>query len=93
MVVEEVNGIEFEKLDELIYTISPTYIAVFQPCSKSTLNKIKKYYAQELEQLSGLKIIHAHYIYIEDLYMGGVKRLLARYYLIKEKTNETSNKD
>ena len=43
MIVEEVNGIEFEKLDEFIYTICPSYIAVFQPCSKSTLNKIKKY--------------------------------------------------
>lgn len=88
MVVEEVNGIEFEKLDELIYAISPTYIAVFQPCSKSTLNKIKKHYAQELEKLSGLKIIHAHYVYIEDLYLKGVKRLLTRYYLIKEKKND-----
>ena len=41
-VYEEVNGIEFEKLDEFIYSISPYYTSVFQPCDEEMLKKIKK---------------------------------------------------
>ena len=82
-VYEEVNGIEFEKLDEFIYAISPYYTTVFQPCDEATLNKIKKDLEELVQEESGLKLIHSYYIYIDDLYVENVKRLLARYYLVK----------
>lgn len=82
-VYEEVNGIELEKLDEFIYAISPYYTAVFQPCDKKTLNEIKKHIEELWQKETGLKLIHAYYMYVPDLCDEHVWRLLPRYYLVK----------